>query len=49
MDMNVCRKHLRVVEKHPEEIITHLNDEASRWINGNEPDDDLTFVVIKVK
>jgi serine phosphatase RsbU (regulator of sigma subunit) len=39
----------RVVEKHPEEIITHLNDEASRWINGNEPDDDLTFVVIKVK
>jgi serine phosphatase RsbU (regulator of sigma subunit) len=39
----------KVVGKHPEEIITYLNDEASRWINGNEPDDDLTFVVMKVK
>jgi len=39
----------KVVEKHPEEIISYLNDEASHWINGNEPDDDLTFVVIKVK
>lgn len=39
----------RVVEEHPEEIITYLNDETSRWINGDEPDDDVTFVVIKVK
>jgi hypothetical protein len=38
-----------VVEKHPEEIITYLNDEGSRWVYGNEPDDDVTFVVIKVK
>ncbi len=24
----------KVVEKHPEEIISYLNDEASQWING---------------
>jgi serine phosphatase RsbU (regulator of sigma subunit) len=39
----------KVVEKHPEEIISYLNDEASHWINGNEPDDDVTFVVLKMK
>jgi sigma-B regulation protein RsbU (phosphoserine phosphatase) len=38
-----------VVEKKPDEIISYLNDVASRWVNGNEPDDDLTFVVLKVK
>ncbi len=36
-------------EKQPEEIIDHLKDEGSQWINDKEPDDDVTFVVMKVK
>jgi len=35
--------------KEPEEIIEHLKDSASNWVNGKEPEDDVTFVVIKVK
>jgi serine phosphatase RsbU (regulator of sigma subunit)/ligand-binding sensor domain-containing protein len=38
-----------VAEKQPEEIITFLKNEGKAW-NGNQaPDDDVTFVVIKVK
>ena len=36
-------------QKSPHEIVEHLNNLASQWINGVEPDDDVTFVVIKVK
>ena len=36
-------------EKDPDEIVEHLKNSASRWSNGVEPDDDVTFVVIKVK
>jgi serine phosphatase RsbU (regulator of sigma subunit) len=36
-------------EKHPDEIVEHLKNSASQWMNGIEPDDDVTFVVIKVK
>jgi serine phosphatase RsbU (regulator of sigma subunit) len=35
-------------KKEPEEIITHLRAEA-RLDQRQEPDDDVTFVVIKVK
>ncbi len=38
-----------VAEKEPEEIISYLKDEGSRWSNNKEPDDDVTFVLIKVK
>jgi serine phosphatase RsbU (regulator of sigma subunit) len=38
-----------VAEKHPDEIVEHLKNSASQWINGIEPDDDVTFVVIKIK
>ncbi len=38
-----------VAEKDPEEIISYLNEVGSRWTNNEEPDDDVTFVVIKVK
>ncbi len=38
-----------VAEKEPEEIITYLKDAGSRWVNDKEPDDDVTFVVIKIK
>ena len=35
--------------KEPEEIIEHMKNSASQWVNGNAPDDDVTFVVIKMK
>ena len=38
-----------VGEKEPEEIVDHLKESASQWVNGKEPDDDVTFVVIKIK
>jgi len=38
-----------VGEKEPEEIVNHLKNSASHWANGKEPDDDVTFVVIKIK
>jgi serine phosphatase RsbU (regulator of sigma subunit)/ligand-binding sensor domain-containing protein len=38
-----------VGEKEPEEIVDHLKNSASQWVNGKDPDDDVTFVVIKVK
>jgi serine phosphatase RsbU (regulator of sigma subunit) len=30
-------------------IVDHLKNSASKWINGIEPDDDVTFVVIKIR
>ena len=38
-----------VAEKEPEEIIKYLKEEVFRWVNGKDPNDDVTFVVIKVK
>ncbi len=38
-----------VAEKAPEEIITFLKNEGKAWNNDQDPDDDVTFVVIKVK
>jgi len=38
-----------LAEKAPEEIIVKLKDAGSEWVNDKDPDDDVTFVVIKVK
>jgi serine phosphatase RsbU (regulator of sigma subunit) len=38
-----------IADKNPEEIITELKNRGSEWIDGNDPDDDVTFVVMKVK
>jgi len=38
-----------VAEKEPEEIISYLNREGNSWANDKDPDDDVTFVVIKIK
>ena len=40
---------LTIAEKSPNEIIEALKNSASNWVDGNDPDDDVTFVVIKVK
>ena len=36
-------------ENEPEEIIEYFKNSASKWVDGKDPDDDVTFVVIKVK
>jgi serine phosphatase RsbU (regulator of sigma subunit) len=33
----------------PEEIISKLKKAGSDWLDEKDPDDDVTFVVIKVK
>jgi serine phosphatase RsbU (regulator of sigma subunit) len=38
-----------VADKSPDEIINSLKEEGSKWVGSKEPDDDVTFVVIKVK
>jgi len=38
-----------VGNRDKESIIEHLKDVASDWVDGEEPNDDVTFVVIKVK
>lgn len=38
-----------VSKQKPEKIIDYLNDYGSKWTNGRENDDDITFVVIKAK
>jgi sigma-B regulation protein RsbU (phosphoserine phosphatase) len=38
-----------IAAKEPERIITYLKEVGSRWTSDKEPDDDVTFVVIKVK
>ena len=38
-----------VAEKTPDEIIIHLKENGKSWIGDNVADDDVTFVVIKVK
>ena len=38
-----------VARKEPESIIQFLKDEGIKWTDDNEPEDDVTFVVIKVK
>ncbi len=38
-----------VAKREPEEIVTYLKKAGKDWTNDNEPEDDVTFVVIKVK
>ena len=38
-----------VAEKASEDIIDHLKNEGRNWVTDKDPDDDVTFVVIKMK
>jgi serine phosphatase RsbU (regulator of sigma subunit) len=38
-----------LASKSPEEIISSLKSEGSNWTNDADPDDDVTFIVIKAK
>ncbi len=37
-----------IAEKTSKEIISELWNESKSWLEGNYPEDDITFVVIKV-
>ncbi len=39
----------KVARRSPEEIIERLKNNASEWVGNSDPDDDVTFVVVKVK
>jgi len=44
------KSELKIIgDKRPNEIIEHFRSSASDWTNGNDPDDDVTFVVVKMK
>jgi len=45
----ITTEYEKVVGQTPEEIIEHMKSAGSNWVDGNEPNDDITFVVIKVK
>lgn len=45
----IAELYQRVAQKGPEEIIQELNNAGSDWTNDGGIDDDMTFVVIKVK
>ena len=38
-----------IAGQSPEEIIRKLKEAGSNWTNDKDPDDDVTFVTIKVK
>jgi serine phosphatase RsbU (regulator of sigma subunit)/ligand-binding sensor domain-containing protein len=40
---------LKIANNKPEEIIEYFKNFGSEWVNGKDPDDDITFLVIKVK
>jgi serine phosphatase RsbU (regulator of sigma subunit) len=46
---NILAAFQHVAEKSADDIIGHLKDKGISWANGETPDDDITFVVIKVK
>ena len=45
----VKQEFLISAERSPSEIVEYLKHSASEWSSGTEPDDDMTFVVIKAK
>ena len=45
----VMETYKKSAGKNPEEIIEELKNAGSDWTNNEAPDDDITFVVIKVK
>jgi len=45
----VKKLFIEVAENSPEEIIEYLKNAGEAWANGRDQEDDVTFVVIKVK
>jgi serine phosphatase RsbU (regulator of sigma subunit) len=45
----ITEEYEKVTKKSPEEIIEHMKTVGSSWADNAEPNDDITFVVIKIK
>ena len=45
----IIKEFKTVAQKSPNEIVDYLKNSSSQWANEVEPDDDVTFVVIKIK
>jgi serine phosphatase RsbU (regulator of sigma subunit) len=45
----VRNKFEEIAEQRPEQIIEIMKNEGSDWAGDTDPEDDITFVVIKVK
>jgi len=45
----ITTEYEKIAGQTPEEIIEHMKSAGSDWVDGAEPDDDVTFVVLKVK
>lgn len=39
----------KVARQEPEKIVNHLKEAGMKWTSNEDPEDDVTFVVIKVK
>jgi serine phosphatase RsbU (regulator of sigma subunit) len=45
----VTAEYEKIASNKAKKIIEHLINIGADWVNGNDPDDDITFVVIKFK
>jgi serine phosphatase RsbU (regulator of sigma subunit) len=45
----VTKEYEKVASNKANEIIEHLKNIGADWVNGNDPEDDVTFVVLKMK
>ena len=45
----VTTEYEKVASNNVNEIIEHLKNVGADWVNGNDPDDDVTFVVLKMR
>ncbi|TDJ54315.1 MAG: hypothetical protein E2O46_04665 [Ignavibacteria bacterium] len=45
----VTTEYEKVASNSANEIIEHLKNVGTEWLNGNDPGDDITFVVLKMK
>jgi sigma-B regulation protein RsbU (phosphoserine phosphatase) len=45
----VKRLFAKTASNSPEEIIEHLTNAGEAWANGRDQEDDVTFVIIKMK
>jgi serine phosphatase RsbU (regulator of sigma subunit)/ligand-binding sensor domain-containing protein len=45
----ITEEYEKIAEQTPEEIIEHMKNAGSAWVGDAEPDDDVTFVVLKMK
>jgi serine phosphatase RsbU (regulator of sigma subunit) len=46
---NAIKKFAEAVNESPEKIIEHFTLSAQQWLNGSKQQDDMTFIVFKVK